>query len=1090
LETAATTEQLHAEIADLRHRLADAEQAADGVVLRSLLSASADCIKILDLDGHLLFMSEGGQRTMEVAEFETLRGRFWPDFWQGVGHEAALAAIEHAKAGRAGRFDGLANTAAGTPKWWDVQVTPILGQTGQPEKLLAVSRDITVAHKAEIDLLEAQGLNTPILNSSRDCIVVLDLEGHTQFVSPGGIEAMDIADVTTVLGKSWLRVWKDADLAAARAALAEARAGGIGRFQGFCPTHKGVPKWWDLILSPLQAADGQPDRLVSIGRDITALKQTEQELARADEQLGLALGAAIMVGLWDWDLTTDLVRSNGNLARLYGVDPAAALRGAPQSAYIANIHPDDLPHYKREVEAVFAGKPEFLLEYRLCQPNGSCKWMLARGSLVRNEAGEPVRFPGVVVDITDRRNTELRNDALLKLGDRLRDLHDVTEMAQAAAEIVGETVVVSRAGYGTIDPAREAIHIEPDWTAPGVPSLAGTYSFADYGSFIDDLKRGDTVVVQDTQTDPRTRQMAASWESVGARALINVPIFEQNELVALFLVQRAEPRAWLPEETAFVQNAADRTHTAIERRRAEQRLQALAESLEREVVSRTADRNRVWQLSTSLIMVTTFDRTILAVNPAWTNLLGWTEAELIGRNARDLIHPDDLSRTIESTGNVEHGETLLRLDNRYRHHDGSYRWISWTAVPAEGVINAIGRDFTAEHEQAEALALAEDRLRQSQKMEAVGQLTGGLAHDFNNLLTGIAGSLELLGLRLAEGRITDLDRYIVAAQGAAKRAASLTHRLLAFSRQQTLDPQPTNFNRLVADMEGLIRGTVGPAITTEIVGAAGLWPALVDVNQMENALLNLCINARDAMPDGGRLTIETANAWMDDRTAALCDLPPGQYVSLRVTDTGTGMTEQVMKRAFDPFFTTKPIGQGTGLGLSMIHGFARQSGGQVRIYSQPSQGTTMCVYLPRWIGEIAAESDPAVALPARVGQGETVLVVDDEIPVRMLVTEVLGDLGFACIVAGDGPAGLKMLQAHEKVDLLITDVGLPGGMNGKQFADAARVLRPELKVLFMTGYAQNAAIGHAHLDAGMQVLTKPFSIETLATRIATLLGRA
>ncbi|WP_147049161.1 ATP-binding protein, partial [Methylobacterium gnaphalii] len=327
--------------------------------------------------------------------------------------------------------------------------------------------------------------------------------------------------------------------------------------------------------------------------------------------------------------------------------------------------------------------------------------------------------------------------------------------------------------------------------------------------------------------------------------------------------------------------------------------------------------------------------------------------------------------------------------------------------------------------------------RQSQKMEAVGQLTGGIAHDFNNLLTGISGSLELLQNRVSQGRLTDVDRYVNAAMGASKRAAALTHRLLAFSRRQTLDPKPTDVNRLVAGMEELIRRTIGPEIALETVAAAGLWSVMVDPSQLENALLNLCINARDAMPDGGRITIETANKWMDERAARDRDLEPGQYLSLCVTDTGTGMAPDVIAKAFEPFFTTKPIGQGTGLGLSMIYGFVRQSGGQVRIYSELGDGTTMCLYLPRHYGTAdEGEAVPTLSNAPRAEQGQTVLIVDDEPTVRMLVTEVLEDLGYTAIEAADGAAGLKVLQSDTRIDLLVTDVGLPGGMNGRQMADA------------------------------------------------------
>jgi len=390
-------------------------------------------------------------------------------------------------------------------------------------------------------------------------------------------------------------------------------------------------------------------------------------------------------------------------------------------------------------------------------------------------------------------------------------------------------------------------------------------------------------------------------------------------------------------------------------------------------------------------------------------------------------------------------------------------------------------------ERTAELTEAHEALRQAQKMEAVGQLTGGIAHDFNNLLAGISGSLEVIERRMSEGRFDGLERFIKGAQSSSKRAASLTQRLLAFSRRQTLDPKPTDVNRLVHGMEDLIARTVGPAIQVEVVGAAGLWPTRVDAAQLESALLNLAINARDAMPEGGRITIETANKWLDDRSARERDLSPGQYISICVTDSGNGIPKDIAARIFDPFFTTKPIGQGTGLGLSMIHGFVRQSGGQIRVYSEEGKGTTMCLYLPRYSGVVAADEEGADSTIESKGAGEIVLVVDDEPTVRMLIVEALDESGYRSIEAEDGPGALKILQSETRIDLLITDVGLPGGMNGRQVADAARLNRPDLKVLFVTGFAENAAVGNGHLDPGMEVITKPFVMADLASKITDMI---
>lgn len=530
-------------------------------------------------------------------------------------------------------------------------------------------------------------------------------------------------------------------------------------------------------------------------------------------------------------------------------------------------------------------------------------------------------------------------------------------------------------------------------------------------------------------------------------------------------------------------------HDVTEQMRSDQALRELNAELERQVIERTQARGMTWQLSPDLLGALNADGYFETSNPAWKSVLGWSEAEVAGMSMFELLHPDDVERTREWLALTQQGQPAIRFPNRYRCKDGTYRWISWVGIPEDEMIYCSGRDITEEKAAEAELVSAQEALRQSQKMEAVGQLTGGIAHDFNNLLAGISGNLELLELRLGQGQTVSLERYIRGAQEAARRAAALTQRLLAFSRRQTLDPKATDVNRLISGMEELVRRTVGPAIELEVVGSGGLWTVYVDQPQLENALLNLAINARDAMPAGGRITIETANKWLDDRAAKQRDLLPGQYVSVCVTDTGTGMTPDVIAQAFDPFFTTKPLGQGTGLGLSMIHGFARQSGGQVRIYSEVGSGTTMCLYFPRYVGEFEDEDREADVSTIGSGHGESVLVIDDEAAVRMLVVEVLEDAGYNVLQAGDGPSGLKLLGSDVRVDLLITDVGLPGGLNGRQVADAARATRPDLKVLFITGYAENAVVGNGHLEPGMRVITKPFSVAALGNKVAEILDR-
>jgi PAS domain S-box-containing protein len=525
--------------------------------------------------------------------------------------------------------------------------------------------------------------------------------------------------------------------------------------------------------------------------------------------------------------------------------------------------------------------------------------------------------------------------------------------------------------------------------------------------------------------------------------------------------------------------------------RATASLRELNADLERQVAERARERSLTWQVSPDLLGALNSKGYFETSNPAWQSVLGWSESEVARMSIFEMLHPDDVGRTRVELGLAQTGRPAIGFPNRMRARNGAFRWISWVGVLEEGMVYCSGRDITAEKEKAEALEFAEEALRQAQKMEAVGQLTGGLAHDFNNLLTVVSGNLDMIEGRLGQGRVNDLERYINAAHAATKRAAALTHRLLAFSRRQTLAPKATDVNRLVLGMEELVRRTMGPAITMDApVSAAGLWSTQVDPGQLENALLNLCINARDAMPDGGTLTIETGNRWLDERAGRERGLPAGQYISLCVSDTGTGMPADVVARAFDPFFTTKPIGMGTGLGLSMIYGFAQQSGGQVRIYSEVGAGTMVCIYLPRFTGTSEEEDTSSLGTSVTSSSSSgTVLVVDDEPEVRALVIEVLEDLGYTVLQAGNGTEALNVLKTDAHVDLLVTDVGLPG-MNGRQVADAARAHRPGLTVLFITGYAENAVLSHGHLDPGMHVLTKPFAVQALASRVESLMVEA
>jgi PAS domain S-box-containing protein len=496
---------------------------------------------------------------------------------------------------------------------------------------------------------------------------------------------------------------------------------------------------------------------------------------------------------------------------------------------------------------------------------------------------------------------------------------------------------------------------------------------------------------------------------------------------------------------------------------------------------RKRDHDRLWQISQELMVVRDMTGKIVSANPSASRILGWRPDELVGASIYDLLHPEDIGATVRTVNAQLEEQGVLSVRNRYRCKDGSYRTIDWRGVLQEGRVHSVGRDITVELQASEELQRAEEALRQSQKMESVGRLTGGIAHDFNNMLAGIIGSLNLLQRRITAGRLDDTARFIEAAQTSAQRAAALTQRLLAFGRRQALDVKPIDVGELVVSLDDLLRRTIGPSIELRLDLEADLWLAEADVNQLESAILNLAINSRDAMPDGGILTLGARKA----RIEALAAVPPGDYVELYVADSGQGMSPEVLSQAFEPFFTTKPLGQGTGLGLSMVYGFLNQIGGDARIESVVGEGTIVRLFLPRSVGRISV-ADAAASEPAPSGAGETVLLIEDDQSMRMLVTEALGELGYKVLPVGDAPSALPIIRSEQKIDLVISDIGLPG-MNGLDLAQIARKARPDLKILFITGYAEATSKRGNFPSAGMQLLTKPFSLERLAMKVGGIL---
>jgi PAS domain S-box-containing protein len=537
-----------------------------------------------------------------------------------------------------------------------------------------------------------------------------------------------------------------------------------------------------------------------------------------------------------------------------------------------------------------------------------------------------------------------------------------------------------------------------------------------------------------------------------------------------------------------------------EERQAQEALRRLTGDLEQQVAERTAERDRIWQLSRDLFGVAGIDGRLIRVNPAWESMLGHAPDTLVGSNFNLLTHPDEVADIAEAIARLAAGEVVGRLEIRLRRADGEWRWISWMAVPEGEVFYAVGRDITAEKAATEALAernrelaaqieereRVEATLRQMQRLEAVGQLTSGVAHDFNNLLTVILGNITFVEKALArQGVNGQIAERISHMRTAAERGAKLTAQMLAFSRRQKLEPKPVDLNDTVAGMRDLLQSTMGGSVRLESVLKPDLWPALVDPTQIELIILNLAINARDAMEVGGGLTVETANVTLKAPPSRPEEPQPGDYVMLTVSDTGPGMTDEVLAKAFEPFFTTKAVGKGSGLGLAQVYGFAKQSGGGVRIDTRLGEGTTVKVYLPRAASAATRERERTAKAVAPINAAtHTVLVMDDDSAVREITAAMLEELGYSVIEAGSGGAALDILRSDRRVDILLADYAMPG-MNGVEAARAAVELRPGLPVMFITGYADLKALRDVGED---RIIQKPFRDDELARKVEAALG--
>jgi PAS domain S-box-containing protein len=709
-------------------------------------------------------------------------------------------------------------------------------------------------------------------------------------------------------------------------------------------------------------------------------------------------------------------------------------------------------------------------------------WFTFSYSPVRDESGQVAGMFCAVAETTGQVLAARRREALLQLDDRLGNVADTADLSFAASEILGQAMGAVRVGYGLIDHDRGTVLVERSWFAPGYDSLAGPHSFSDYGTYIDDLRRGLAVANTDIERDPRTSAHKAAFQAIGVRAYLDVPVAEKGHVVGLLFVHSALPRVWTDDEIALVREFAERTHAAIARRAAEQelrqseaRLRQLNETLEAKVAARSAERDRLWNLSQDMLARADYRGMMSAVSPAWTRVLGWNQTELLTRGYATFMHPEDEGPTLAAITRMAETREPTRFENRIATADGGWKNIEWTVAPEADGINfiAVGRDLSMTKAREAELQAAQEALRQSQKMEAMGQLTGGVAHDFNNLLTPIVGTLDMLQRRRLGGEREQ--RLIAGAAQSAERAKLVVQRLLAFARRQPLQAVSVDVADLVRNMAVLVSSTLGPQINVAFNSEEGLPPAKADPNQLEMALLNLVVNARDAMPEGGTLRISAAADTIKSQREP--HLKPGRYVKLSVADTGVGMDEVTLARAIEPFYSTKGIGKGTGLGLSMVHGLASQLGGDLKIKSKRGLGTNIELWLPEAgsapIEQVApAENTPVLA-------SGTVLVVDDEELVRLSTAEMLFELGYGVIEAASAAEALTTIK-NEPVNLVVTDHLMPE-MNGTDLARAIREYQPDLPVLIISGYAEMGGIA-----SDLPRLPKPFRKEELAASLAAL----
>ncbi|MGF7174141.1 PAS domain S-box protein [Azospirillum doebereinerae] len=1062
-------ERLRVQAARLRAALnLPTDEEAGDQALSVLESVTEHAIVTTDLDGRIIGWNSGAVNNLGWSEAEAL-GRdaatlFFtpedianhrPEHEMTLAREMGHVSDERWHVNKNGRF------------YAQGQMTPLLDRQGAHVGYVKVFRDRTGQRMAEdaaqaaVDELRQMTDALPIL------IAVVGADHRYRFANRH-YETWFGVPHDRIVGLHLRDLVGEEAYRDRLPQIERALAGELVDYDGYLPDKDGNRRDCNILYIPRRTAEGGVDGFYVQVVDITDRMRAAEQARRADERIHLALEAGAVHGTWVWDVVEDRFTADARFARTFSLDPAAMERGVPLAEVVKSIDPTDEPGVRAKIAAALAQGGRYRAEYRVRQLDGSYLWVEANGHVITDADGKALRFPGVLVNIEQRKVAELYQNALLDLGDRLRALDEAADVAFASAEIVGTTMASLRAGYAVADPERCSVVVERDWRAdPDIPSVVGPHSFADYGTYFADLLRGEVVAITDVTRDPRTATDCRKLLALSIRSLLNVPLLDEGRLSGVFFLHYDKPYAWTEEEIAFARGVTDRTWAAMTKAAADKALHQLNDTLEQRVEAAVAERDRLWQTSRDLLVVIDREGHFKAVNPAWVREFGHAEADMTGARVADFVHPDDrgVFQRLD-----EHLKGLnAAMEVRMRLRDGSYRLVDWIVAAMEDGWYATGRDVTEQRR-------VEEQLRQSQKMEAVGQLTGGMAHDFNNLLQAMSGCLQLIGRRA--GHVAGVEKILDSGRQAVDRGASMIRQLMAFSRRQSLQPEIFDVRDRLLGMRSFLDRALRADIQLEFDLQAGLWAVTADPVQFELAVLNLATNARDAIPTDGRVVIGAGNVELDGDEGL-----SGSFVEVWVRDSGRGIAPEALHRVFEPFFTTKPMGKGTGLGLAQVYGFCRQSGGNATVESVEGRGTTVALLLP-----CAKEGATARELPRRAvtaGGDARVLLVEDDPVVAPVIMAALEDLGYRVIRAASGEEALDRLKRGEAVDLLFTDVVMPGEIDGVALARAARRLLPGLAVVLTTGYSED----RAGLD-GLPVLPKPYRIEDLAAVIKAELERA